>query len=93
MTWQENAENVRVVAGGEASELAYLTQQDRTPQEKHTDHALEQASEAGLASVAAVTESLEWMATMTEIPAKFRGLPVTLGQWVEWVNEQKRLRR
>lgn len=95
MTWEgyEETNDVKVIHQGEASEVAYLEQRQRSAAQKHTDHALEQASAYALSAVADLAESLEWMATMTEIPAKFRGLPVTLGQWVEFINEQKRLAR
>lgn len=93
MTMRDESSDVKVIHQGEASEVAYLEQKQRSAAQKHTDHALEQAGTLALSAVAALSESLEWMATTGEVPAKFRGLPVTLGQWVEFINEAKRLAR
>lgn len=86
----EDTGDVKVIHTGEASEVAYLRQQDRTPAQKHMDTALDKAEEAARDSLEALSEALQWFAVVR--PDYRSTLPTELGQIIEAITETRRLR-
>lgn len=92
MTWEGYEDSdVRIVRGLEASEVAYLQQQDRTPAQKHMDLALNNAEEKARESLAALNESLQWFVVVK--PDYRSTLPTEVGQLIEAITETRRLRQ
>lgn len=92
MTWEgyDETSDVRVVHQGEASEIAYLQQRERTPAQKHMDAALDKAEEAARDALEALTEALGWFAVVR--PDYRSTVPTEVGQIIEAVTETRRLR-
>lgn len=95
MTTDDYDDNVRIIRderSGYGSYLA-LSQHQRTPAQKHMDHAFDNAIAGAELAIKETEGSLAWMETMGEVPSQFRNMPVLLTQWKAWIAEQKRIKQ
>ena len=86
--------DVRVVRGDTASLPAYREQKQRTPQQRHTDDALESAALGAATGREQVIEALAWLESIgADVPIDLKALGVRLAQLETFVQDEKARRR
>lgn len=71
--------------------VAYLEQSKRSDAQKVQDTIIEEAAAAATEAKTQLEAALEWMAVIT--PSKHRNLVVEVGQFIEEIEELKRIRQ
>lgn len=67
--------------------------QHRTPAQKHADQAFDNAIDQAIESATAFGESLEWAASIgAEIPSRIKGVVTILGQWQQFLEDERKRR-
>lgn len=89
-TWRDE-ENIRVVRGAEASEVAYMEQRQRSDAQKAQDQIIEKAREAAVLAKESLEEAVEWYRVV--VPDFRSTLATEIGQVIEAIDETRRLRQ
>lgn len=94
MTWEgyDETSDVRVVHQGEAAEVAYLQQRDRSKWQKLQDGALDDITDLLTDALAGIEEALEGLVMLGIVP-QHRNLPTLIGQQIAQVGEVRRVRQ
>lgn len=93
MTWEgyEETSDVKIVHQGEASEVAYLEQRQRTPAQKLQDQLLDTATDSFTDALDLIETGLEALVVLGIVP-QHKNLPTLVGQQIAQVAEIRRVR-
>ena len=89
-SWRDE---VRVFHNTTDAERTYGIQVNRTPAQKHTDQALDNAEGAAVEAASNFGESLAWATSIgVEIPSRIKGVVTILGQWQKYLEDERKRR-
>ena len=89
-SWRDE---VRVFRPNDTLPVALTQQVTRTPAQKHTDTAMDNADGSAVEAASAFGESLAWATSIgVEIPSRVKGVVTILGQWQKYLEDERKRR-